>query len=265
MLVKLQDRRVHYDVLGSSDAPVVCFGHSLASDGGMWAEQVPALLAAGFRVLRADMRGHGGTEPVEPPYTMDALGDDLAALLDVLQIERVHFIGLSVGGMIGQSLAIRYGNKLASALFCDTQPSAPPTARGAWSAPLALVKQANSLTPVRTGLMRAWLSDTFKAANPARWTQIHDTIVATSPVGFEGCVGAMSDFDYTAELPSVRIPALCVFGSADPMTTPDENRRLAALIPGARVEEIADARHFANVEQPAVFIRIMLDWLSANR
>jgi 3-oxoadipate enol-lactonase len=265
MLVNLQGRRVHYDLLGPAEAPVVCFAHSLAWDGGMWADQVGPVLDAGFRVLRADMRGHGGSEAVAPPYTMDALADDLAALLDALAIERVHLVGLSIGGMLAQSLAIRYPAKLVSLVLCDTQPSAPASARSAWSAPLAMVKQANSLAPVRSGLLKAWLTDTFKASHPARWQQIHDTIVATSVLGFEGCVAAMSEFDYSAALPAVQIPALVVYGADDPLTPAAENQRLAALIPGARLEAIAAAKHLPNVEQPEAFNRILLDWLSARR
>lgn len=264
MLVNVQGRRAHYDLLGAADAPVVVFTHSLASDGGMWAEQVPALVEAGFRVLRVDMRGHGGSEAIPGPYTMDELADDVAGLLEALKIERTHFVGLSVGAMLGQSLAIRYGAKLASVLFADSQPSAPPSARGAWSAPLAMVKQSGSLAPIRTGMLRAWLSEAFKAAKPARWEQIQNTLVATSPVGFEGCVAAMTDFDYTSQLPSVRVPALVVVGAGDPMTPPLENKRLADAIPGARYEEVPDAKHFVNVEQPDAFNRILLDWLKAH-
>ncbi|MDB5039309.1 MAG: hypothetical protein JWN27_35 [Candidatus Eremiobacteraeota bacterium] len=261
MLATVDGRRVHYDLLGADDAPVVCFAHSLASDGGMWAEQVAAVLDGGFRALRVDMRGHGGSEALPPPYSIDALAGDVAALLEILGIERAHFVGLSVGAMIGQTLAIRYGAKVASLLLSDTQPSSPANARAGWSAPLAMVRQSNSLTPVRSGMMRAWLSDAFKARRPERWAQIERTLLATPPAGFEGCVAAMTDFDVTAELPSVRIPALVVCGAADPMTPPAENRRLAALIPGARYEEIPDARHFANVEQPETFNRIMTAWL----
>ncbi|HTJ24695.1 MAG TPA: alpha/beta fold hydrolase [Candidatus Limnocylindria bacterium] len=265
MLVNLQGRRVSYDLLGAEDAPVVCFAHSLASDGGMWAEQVEAVLAAGFRVLRADMRGHGGSAPAEPPYTMDALADDLVALLDALALERVHLVGLSIGGMLAQSLAIRNPAKLASLLLCDTQPSAPPSARGAWSAPLAMVRQADSLAPVRSGLLKAWFTDAFKTQRAARWQQIHDTLMGTSVAGFEGCVAAMSEFDYTASLGSVRVPTLVVYGADDPMTPPAENQRLAASIPGARAEAIAGAKHFPNVEQAEAFNRILRDWLEANR
>src|SRR6516225_9064947 len=103
MLISLDGRKIYYDVIGPDQAPVVCFTHSLAADGGMWAEQLPPLLAAGFRVLRLDMRGHGGSDAVHGDYSMDQLADDVAASLDFLGITRVHLCGLSIGGMLGQS------------------------------------------------------------------------------------------------------------------------------------------------------------------
>lgn len=265
MLITLQGRRVAYDLMGPAGAPVACLTHSLASDGGMWAEQVPPLLAAGFRVLRPDMRGHGGSEATPGEYGMAMLGADLDELLVALAIPRVHLIGLSVGAMLGMEFALAQPGKLASLVLCDAQAAAGESARQAWSMPLAMVRQAGSVAPVATGMMRAWLSEEFKARDPQRWEQIRRTILATPPAGFEGCVAAMSDFDLSARLPALGVPVLVMFGAGDPMTKPAENRRLAELIPGARSEEIAGARHFPNVEQPAAFNRILLDWLAAHR
>ena len=117
MLLPVQGRNIAYDLVGADNAPTVCITHSLASDGGSWAEQVPALLQAGFRVLRIDMRGHGGSDPVAGDYTMRALADDVAHVLGALAIARIHYIGLSIGGMIGQAFAIEHGTKLISALW----------------------------------------------------------------------------------------------------------------------------------------------------
>src|SRR6185437_9352639 len=111
MLLPLQGRRLYYDIAGPEHAPVVCITHSLASDGGSWAEQVPALLQAGFRVLRLDMRGHGGSDPVAGDYTVRQLADDVALALDKLSLTRVHYIGLSIGGMIGQAFALAHSEK----------------------------------------------------------------------------------------------------------------------------------------------------------
>ena len=125
MLLPLQGRRIAYDLVGPADAPTVCITHSLASDGGSWAEQVPPLLQAGFRVLRLDMRGHGGSDPVAGDYTMRQLADDVASVLEALAIPRVHYIGLSIGGMIGQAFALEHGDRLISAMWCDTLPASP--------------------------------------------------------------------------------------------------------------------------------------------
>ena len=265
MLINLQGRRAAYDLLGPAGAPVVCMTHSLASDSGMWAEQVPALLGAGYRVLRSDMRGHGGSEATPGDYTMQQLGDDLDALLAALDVERIHLVGLSVGAMLGMAFALAHGEKLASLVLCDAQASSGSGARQAWSMPLAMVRQQGTLAPVATGLLRAWLSDEYKAREPQRWQQIRETILATPPAGFEGCVAAMSDFDFSAQLPSLRVPALVLYGESDPMTKPEETRRLAELVPGARADAISGAKHFPNVEQPAAFNRALLDWLSAAR
>src|SRR5271155_3397481 len=117
MLLPLPGRRLYYDLTGPEGGPVVCITHSLASDGGSWAEQVPPLLQAGFRVLRIDMRGHGGSDPVAGDYTMAALADDVAQVLAGLGLSRVHYIGLSIGGMIGQAFALSHGDKLISAMW----------------------------------------------------------------------------------------------------------------------------------------------------
>ena len=130
MLINLAGRRLYYTLEGPENGQVVCFTHSLASDGGMWAEQVPPLLAAGYRVLRLDMRGHGGSDPVAGPYTMAQLADDVAAALDFLGIQKVQYIGLSIGGMIGQAFAIAHGQRLISAMWCDTSPQTPARRRG---------------------------------------------------------------------------------------------------------------------------------------
>jgi 3-oxoadipate enol-lactonase len=264
MLLPLAGRRLYYDLSGPEAGPAVCITHSLASDGGSWAEQVPALLEAGFRILRLDMRGHGGSDPVTGDYTMSALAGDVASALDALGLDRVHYIGLSIGGMIGQAFALEHGDRLLSALWSDTLP-ASPAARAAWDERMGIVRRANSLGPIAEATMERWFTETFRTKNPGRWQQIRDTIVGTTPAGYLGCSAAILDFDFVPRLASLRLPVLVVCGSDDPGTPAAENRRLAGLVPGARYEEIAGMRHFPNVEAPADFNRIMLGWLEAQR
>lgn len=264
MLLPLNGRNIAYDLIGPASAPVVCMTHSLASDGGMWAEQVPALLAAGFRVLRIDMRGHGGSDPVAGDYTMSALAGDVAAVLDTLAIPTVHYIGLSIGGMLGQAFALEHANRLRSAMWCDTMPCSPAGAAQVWGERMKIVRDARSLLPLADVTVERWLTDAVRTRNPNRWKQIRDTIVGTSAEGYLGCSMAIQNYDFVPHLPSLRLPVLVVCGADDAGTPPAENRRIAELVPGARYEQIADARHFPNVEHPETFNHIMLAWLAAR-
>ncbi len=265
MLLPLNGRSIAYDVIGPETAPTVCITHSLASDGGSWAGQVPALLAAGFRVLRIDMRGHGGSDPVAGDYTMADLAGDVAAVLDGLSIRRVHYIGLSIGGMLGQAFALDHPDRLISILWCDTLPASPPGAAEIWGPRIKAVKEANSLAPIAEGSMDRYLSPEFAARNPGRYKQIRDTVLGTTAQGYLGCAAAILNFDFVARLPSIRLPTLVVCGEHDAGTPAADNRRLASLVPGARYEEIAGMRHFPNVEAPDAFNRIMLGWLETQK
>ncbi|MGE5271024.1 MAG: alpha/beta fold hydrolase [Thiohalocapsa sp.] len=265
MRLQLDGRNIAYDLLGPETAPTVCITHSLASDGGSWAEQVPALLQAGFRVLRLDMRGHGGSDPIAGDYTMTALADDVAQALAVLAIPRVHYIGLSIGGMIGQAFALAYGERLISAMWCDTLPASPQGGRDVWDQRIGTVRRANSLMPLADATVERWLTAGFKAAHPGRWQQIRDTVIGTTPSGYLGCCAAILDFDFVPRLPEVRVPLLVLCGENDAGTPAADNRRLAGLVPGARYEEMAGCLHFPNVEQPDRFNRLMLGWLETHK
>ena len=196
MRLPLDGRSIAYDLIGPETAPTVCITHSLASDGGSWAEQVPPLLQAGFRVLRIDMRGHGGSDPVAGDYTMADLAGDVAAVLDGLAIARVHYIGLSIGGMLGQAFALAHQDKLISIMWCDTLPASPLGAKAAWDERMAIVRNANSLEPIGDATMDRWFTPAFKTKNPKRWRQIRDTIVTTTPAGYLGCSTAILGFDF---------------------------------------------------------------------
>ena len=265
MLLPLAGRNIAYDLLGPEDAPTICITHSLASDGGSWAEQVPALLQSGFRVLRLDMRGHGGSDPVAGDYTMEALAGDVEQVLAALAIPRVHYLGLSIGGMIGQAFALTHGERLISAMWCDTLPASPKGADEVWAQRLNTVRAANSLAPLADATVERWLTAAFRAKSPGRWAQIRDTVTGTTPAGYLGCCAAILDYDFAPRLPSVRVPTLVLCGADDPGTPASENRRLAGLVPGARYEEMAGCLHFPNVERPDEFNRIMLGWLETHK
>jgi 3-oxoadipate enol-lactonase len=218
-----------------------------------------------MQVLRIDMRGHGGSDGPSIRCSVEDLAHDLIAVLDHLSLDRVHFVGLSIGGVVGQSIATRFPGRLLSLVLSDTNSASAPNAKAMWSERVALVRQAGSPACLADGMMGRLLSDNFKARQPGRWHQIYATIKATRPEGVFAGADALQDFDFTSALPSVKIRTLVLCGAKDPATPPPEAKKIVNLIPGAKYHEIAEALHFPNVEQADEYSKMLLDWLSAMR
>ena len=265
MLVPLQGRNICYDLVGPDAGQVVAFSHSLAADLGMWAEQVPALVGAGYRALRIDLRGHGGSTALPAPYTIDALADDVVAVLDAAGVDRCHFVGLSIGGMIGQSLGLRHAGRVRSLMLCDTQTESPADAATRWGPRIVAINQAGSLEPIADATLARWFTEDFRKKRPARWQQVRDSIVGCTPTGYTGCAQAIGNFNFTARLGTVKAPTLVVCGTDDPSAAPDESRKIAARFPNGSYDDFPGAKHLPNVEQPEAFNRVLLDWLRARK
>lgn len=265
MLIRAGNRRICYDFVGPEAGPVICMAHTLSSDSGVWSEQVPALLADGWRVLRIDMRGHGGSDPVAGSYTMSELAGDVVTVLDFHGLDQVHFAGVSIGGMIGQVLGIEHPGHILSLMLCGTSANAVPGGMAMWRARFDAIDRAGSVEPLADDSMVRWFTDGFRPRRPDRWQQIRNTVANTTPQGYRGGAEAIIDFDVRDRLGSVKAPTLVICGDDDPGTPPAGNRLIAERIPGARYHEFADARHIPMMEHPVTFNRIMMDWLSAQR
>ncbi|MGE3690823.1 MAG: alpha/beta fold hydrolase [Novosphingobium sp.] len=265
MLIPIDGRRIHCDLIGREDAPVICMAHCLSSDSTVWAEQVPPLLDADWRILRIDMRGHGGSDPDGDQATMAELADDVIRVLDFLGVEKVHFAGVSIGGMIGQQLALDHAHRLHSALLSGTSPNAVPGPPDMWPNRFAQIASAGSLDPIADEAMTRWVTEAFQTSRPGRWRQIRQTIAATSPDGYAAGARAIIHFEVLARLPSVRLPVLVICGDDDRGTPAEGNRKIAKLIPGARYVEMENARHLPMVEYPDLYARIMREWLNIHR
>ncbi len=256
---------IHYDLVGPSDAPVVCMTHSLTSDGGMWAEQVPVLLGAGFQVLRVDMRGHGGSTPTKGDYTIDALASDVVSLLDALGFDTgVHLIGLSMGGMVGLVIAADHPGRLASLMACCTASHWAGDTELMLSR-IAAVRQSGTLESIVEANMERRYGPDYRSRRPQRWQALRDTFLGTSLDGYYGCMNACMTHNVAPRLHQVSVPTLVLAGTEDLATPASDNRQIAATIPGARYVEIEGGYHFPNVEYDDQFNRIMLDWMNEVR
>jgi 3-oxoadipate enol-lactonase len=266
VLLPLAGRNIYYDLAGPEQGPVVTLCHALAADSGMWAEQVPPLLAEGYRVLRIDMRGHGGSDAPPGNYTQEDLASDVVAVLDALEIDAMHYIGLSIGGMFGQTLGIKHGSRVHSLMLCNTSPAPPADAAQRWGPRIAAVNEHRSLAPIADATIQRWLTDRYKHAHSSRWKQIYDTVLGCTPQGYVGCAHAIQNFDYTKQLTAIKAPTMLLFGADDANVESGAARQMAGLLPNGRYEEMGNgARHLPNVEFPDIFNGLMLSWLKSHR
>lgn len=251
MKIKANGIDMHYVLSGSG--PVVMLAHSLGGDHSIWAAQKSAL-ADRHTVLAYDLRGHGRTAATPGAYSFELLAADALALLDALGIDRVSFVGISLGGMIGQALALKAPKRLEKLVLADTAAAYPPEARAAWPERIRQI-EAGGLEPLVQPTLERWFTPAFHAAHPERVAAIGELIRRTPPTGYLGCCHAIAGLDFSARLGAIRTPTLVLVGEQDAGTPPALARVLAAGIPGARLEILPDAAHLGNIEQAKHFNR----------
>jgi len=254
--------RVAYRVDGSEDTarPWIVFSHSLACDHRMWDPQAAAF--RDYRLLRYDTRGHGASEAPAADYPLEALADDLKGLLDGLGIASWHFVGLAMGGMIGQQFALRYPRRLATLTLADTTSRYPVEAAAVWEQRLALVRSQGMAAIVPSTLER-WFTAGFREAQPEVVARIAEMIRATPVAGYAGCAFAISHINLTARLATIDCPTLVVVGDEDLGTPPSMSEEIVHAIPGARLQ-VLPAAHLSSIEQADRFNAVLRQFLNAN-
>ena len=239
-------------IVGPETAPVVMFGNGLATGTAMWEPQADQF-SKRFRVLRYDVRGHGETEATPPPYTIEQLADDAVDLLDRLGIDKVTYVGLSLGGMIGQSLVVRHPHRVGSLVLCDTTTHSP---RAMWIERIAAI-QLNGLEPQVEPSIERWFSRNFCSSQPKLVDNMRAMIRATSLHGYLGCAMAMRDMHLESVAPRIVRPTLILVGRDDRSTPVAEAQALHAAIAGSQLEVIEDAAHLPNIEQASRFNAVL--------
>jgi len=259
MKIKANDIQINYELSGRDEGPVVMLSHSLASSLVMWNPQLDSLESK-FKVLRFDTRGHGDSDAPEGKYTLELLAADAVALMDALAIDAVHFVGLSMGGMIGQNLALDHGNRLKSLTLCDTAAIMPDEAQPIWQQRIAAAREKGLQDQVAETLER-WFTPEYLSQNSPRVELIRRQILATPVAGYIGCSEAIRDLDNLKRLSEINLPTLIMVGEEDPGTPVAASEAMQERIEGSELVVLPAARHLSNIEQSGAFNEALMGFL----
>ncbi|WP_433929936.1 3-oxoadipate enol-lactonase [Sorangium cellulosum] len=257
-MIDVAGAKLHHRLDGPADAPVVMLANSLGTALGMWDSQVPALTRH-FRVLRYDMRGHGASSVPDEPFDIERLGRDAVALLDALELPRVHFCGLSLGGVVGMWLGAHAPDRLHKLVLCNTAATLGP--RSLWNARIKAVARGG-MAAIAGAVLDRWFSAGFSQRDPAAVARLRQMLLTTRPEGYIRACAAVRDADQRANVAEVRAPTLVITGARDSATPPSEGHWLAARIAGARYVKLP-AAHLSNIEATALFNERVLRFIAA--
>lgn len=260
MLINTNGIEIHCELSGKKNAPVVVLSHSLGSSMVMWEPQL-AVLEPCFRVLRYDMRGHGDSEVAKGAYSLEMLGQDVIGLLDVLEIEKAHFVGLSIGGMIGQGLGLDHADRLLSLTLCDTAPILPEEAKPLFRERMGMAR-TQGMTSLVEGTLARWFTPPFLAKDPPMVSRIREQIEATPVDGFIGCSHAIMDLNYIDRLATFDLDTLIIVGEEDIGTPVTAAEAIQAEIRNSRLVVLPSAMHLCNIEQAEGFNVALMSFLT---
>jgi len=259
MVITANGIRMNYEISGKEGAPIAVLSHSLGSSLVMWGPQMESLRTH-FQVLRYDTRGHGGTESPAGSYTLEMLGEDVIALLDALKISRVHFVGLSLGGMIGQYLGLSHPARLRSLALCSTAAALPPEAQPLWDERIETAR-VRGLQALVDATLERWFTSAYLQKNPPMLGIIRRQFLETSPDGFIGCCEAIRRLNYLDRLSAIKTPSFILVGEDDPGTPVSASQAIREKIPGSKLTILSAAKHFANIEKAEAFNSALISFL----
>ena len=246
---------------GPREAPVVTLTHPLGVTLALWDDHVAALTKR-FRVLRYDVRGHGGSDVPPGPYTLEQMSGDLFDLLDSLGIGETHFVGVSMGGLIGMTAALRQPRRIKSLALCDTAACYGPGVRPMWEDRIR-VAESEGMTPALVDrTMAIWFTETFRAKHTEVVKRIASMLGETDPRGYAAAIRAIGFVDLAQRIGAIRCPTLVVVGEQDPGTPPAMARLIHERIAGSEMLVIPSAMHCAVVEDADRFLPALLGFLA---
>lgn len=257
-MADLGDVRLHYRIDGPEDGAPVVFANSLGTDLRLWDPIMP-LLPAGLRVLRYDKRGHGLSSCPTGPYAMGALVSDAEKLMDMHGFNDALFVGLSIGGLIAQGLAVKRLDLVRAVVLANT--AAKIGTKQMWDDRIASVTEGG-VESLADGVMERWFSKAFCASTDV---ELWRNMLSRQPdAGYAGCCAAIAGTDFLATTASLRLPTLGIAGDEDGATPPDLVRETTDLVPGSRFHLIRRAGHLPCVEKPEEFARVLTDFMRST-
>jgi 3-oxoadipate enol-lactonase len=249
--------RIAYRLNGSANRAVLVLSNSIGTTLNMWDGQIQGL-SKHFRILRYDTRGHGASGVPAGPHSVDRLGRDVIELLDALNINRAHFCGLSLGGMVGQWLGIHAPDRIDHLILCNTSPFLGPTEQ--WDSRIASVLKAEDMSETAEMFLRNWFPPDMLKSESAIITRFRAMLLATDPQGLAGCYAAVRDMDMRRTVALIRCPTLVIAGRYDNVTLPSHSEWIAKAVPGAKLV-VLPVVHLSNIERPKEFLNILLEFL----
>jgi len=248
---------INYTIEG--EGPWIALSHSLACNLHMWDEEAKRL-SKRYKVLRYDTRGHGESSAPAGAYTLELLADDLHALLQALGVQSAHFVGLSMGGMIGQTYALKYPGMFKSLALCDTTSRYPAAAASLWAERIKTV-EAQGMEPLVASTLERWFTAPFRQARPEVVAKVAAMIRSTPVPGYVGCSHAIPKINVTARLKEIRCPSVVIVGKDDPGTPVAMAEEIHQALPGSELVIIPSAAHLSNLEQPDAFNQALAKFL----
>jgi len=250
--------RIAYRFDGGQDEPVLLLSNSIGTDLHMWDGQVPALTQH-FRLLRYDARGHGASDAPTGPYSLDRLGRDALELLDALGLQRVHVLGLSLGGFVAQWLGIHAPEHIDRLVLSNTATHLGPPQQ--WDPLIAELLAAPDMRATAERFLQNWFPAHMLEGDDEIVEGFRRTLLATPRAGVAGSWAAVRDGDLRRTATLIRNPTLVIAGEHDTVTSAAHGKELAAAIPGARYTELPTV-HLANVERPVEFVDAVVAFLT---